>query len=351
MDVKEFETFCCGQLELDVGTFLDALAAIDEADPSALKTLSPSPLVTAALHARRPSDISVARTYRGVAALEPTRLDSPQDHFLITLVVVDADLRLVSASERVLDGFAAAGTACVTGPGEWLEVFARSACDLIHLAVPSQVSNGAFAQRAELAETVLFDALLGRIGRLLGEAPAEWLRVYAELLSQLAVTRVLQLLPRPPASRLPTWRLKKVQSFVEANIAEPLRLEDLAAASGLSRMHFAAQFRAATGLRPHDYVLARRIEHAKRSITAGQPALVEVALDAGFQSQAHFCTIFKRLTGLTPSAWRRQESGVRWTPLGGPNLQGASCRPTAATGILRSFIHRPGLPQSDAHHA
>lgn len=105
---------------------------------------------------------------------------------------------------------------------------------------------------------------------------------------------------------LPLWRLKKVLAFVDAHIDAPLRLSDLASAAGLSRMHFASRFRAATGLRPHDFVLARRIAFAKERMAAGQGALVHVALDAGFQSQAHFCTVFKRLNGVTPTAWQRQ---------------------------------------------
>ncbi|WP_260600108.1 helix-turn-helix domain-containing protein [Sphingomonas endolithica] len=116
---------------------------------------------------------------------------------------------------------------------------------------------------------------------------------------------------RSPPSQLSSWRLKKVQALVEANIVGELRLGNLAAASGLSRMHFAAQFRAATGLRPHDYVLTRRIEQAKRLMAQGDKNLAQVAFDCGFQTQAHFCTVFKRLTGLTPARWRRQHIAAR----------------------------------------
>jgi transcriptional regulator GlxA family with amidase domain len=70
-------------------------------------------------------------------------------------------------------------------------------------------------------------------------------------------------------------------------------------------MHFAAQFRAAIGYRPHEYLLFCRIDRAKDMLADADAPLVEVALSVGFQSQAHFSTVFKRLTGHTPAQWRR----------------------------------------------
>jgi AraC-like DNA-binding protein len=69
-------------------------------------------------------------------------------------------------------------------------------------------------------------------------------------------------------------------------------------------MHFAAQFRAATGYRPHDYLLYQRIESAKTMLSSTDTPLAEIALNVGFQAQAHFSTVFKRLTGETPGRWR-----------------------------------------------
>lgn len=105
---------------------------------------------------------------------------------------------------------------------------------------------------------------------------------------------------------MPLWRLRLATDYIEANLGEPVRLEDVARAAGLTRMHFAAQFRAATGVRPHDYLLQRRIEHAKVLLMRAETAVVEIALSVGFQNQAHFSTVFKRLTGDSPSIWRRR---------------------------------------------
>ncbi len=105
-------------------------------------------------------------------------------------------------------------------------------------------------------------------------------------------------------SALLNWRLKRVVAYVEANLAERIQLHDLAGAAGISRMHFALQFRNAVGCRPHDYVLLRRIERSQLLLGAHKTPLVEIALSVGFQTQAHFTTVFKRIVGITPGQWR-----------------------------------------------
>lgn len=103
---------------------------------------------------------------------------------------------------------------------------------------------------------------------------------------------------------LQKWRLKRVMQYVDEHLDAKITLQDLAAATGLSRMHFAAQFRAATGMRPHEYLLKRRIQRAEELLKRVEVSLVDVALTVGFQTQAHFTTVFKRFAGDTPSQWR-----------------------------------------------
>ena len=110
---------------------------------------------------------------------------------------------------------------------------------------------------------------------------------------------------RPKVSALAKWRLKKAADYVEAHLDESIRLADLAGAVGLTRMHFAAQFRAATGLRPHEFMLRKRVDRAKTLLSTSNAPLVDVALSVGFQTQAHFTTVFKRFAGETPLRWRR----------------------------------------------
>jgi AraC family transcriptional regulator len=114
---------------------------------------------------------------------------------------------------------------------------------------------------------------------------------------------------RPRTSRrcapLQKWRMKRVTDHVDTHLSRRITLADMAAAAGLTRMHFAAQFRASTGMRPHDFVLQRRIERAQELLRNPERALVDVALSVGFQTQAHFTTVFKRFAGGTPHRWRR----------------------------------------------
>ncbi|WP_075222676.1 helix-turn-helix domain-containing protein [Acuticoccus yangtzensis] len=125
------------------------------------------------------------------------------------------------------------------------------------------------------------------------------------MVSRLAALK----LPAPEASEprggLLKWRLEKVRRYVDANLGETIGLADMAAAAGLSRMHFAAQFRAATGVRPHEYLVDRRIDRACELLSATDMPIAEVAFSVGFQTQSHFTTVFKRRVRETPFRWRR----------------------------------------------
>jgi AraC-like DNA-binding protein len=103
---------------------------------------------------------------------------------------------------------------------------------------------------------------------------------------------------------LQKWRLKRVMQYIDDNLEAKVTLQHLAAVAGLSRMHFAAQFRAAVGMRPHEYLLKRRIERAQELLQRPDISLVDIALTVGFQTQAHFTTVFKRFAGNTPYQWR-----------------------------------------------
>ena len=78
-------------------------------------------------------------------------------------------------------------------------------------------------------------------------------------------------------------------------------MKQLAAIARLSVYHFARQFKVATGLPPHQYVIMRRVERARQLLQAGTDlSLAEVAASAGFSDQSQFSHHFKRLVGVTP---------------------------------------------------
>ena len=94
-------------------------------------------------------------------------------------------------------------------------------------------------------------------------------------------------------------RLRRVLDFIEAGIAGPLPLADLARVAGMSRFHFARAFAASTGSPPHRYVLGRRVA---RAITALDKNLSgeDVAMECGFANVSHMGHHMRRVTGVTP---------------------------------------------------
>jgi AraC family transcriptional regulator len=129
---------------------------------------------------------------------------------------------------------------------------------------------------------------------------------YVEGIGRTLMMHLVRIEPRQPrVNALPKWRLKRVKEYVDAHLDESIGLSDLAATIGVSRNHFAAQFRMATGYRPHHYIRYRRVESAKTILSSTDMPLAEVALATGFRAQSYFSTIFKRLTGETPASWRR----------------------------------------------
>jgi AraC family transcriptional regulator len=140
----------------------------------------------------------------------------------------------------------------------------------------------------------------GAGGRLAAEALANVLAVH--LLRHVLAPR------RPKRGRdgmLPRGRLRAVVEYVEDHLDTGPSLGQLAAVARLSAYHFARQFKAATGLPPHQYLIARRVERAKHFLQAGTDlSLAEVAASAGFSDQSQFSRHFKRLVGVTPGQFR-----------------------------------------------
>jgi len=168
---------------------------------------------------------------------------------------------------------------------------------------------------------------------------------HASLLNRLAALRETT---APDARRrvspLPKWKLRQVEAHVDANIGERITLADMAAAVRLSEMHFAAQFKLATGQRPHDYVVHRRIQEARRMLAETREPIVQVALAVGFQTQAHFTTVFKKVVGATPHRWRQAALEQRAQER---SIVAVSERPVAGRDDWSSFPgmgHMPGRP-------
>jgi AraC-like DNA-binding protein len=96
-------------------------------------------------------------------------------------------------------------------------------------------------------------------------------------------------------------RLKAVLGDIREHLHAALTLRDLAAVAHLSPYHFARGFKDSTGLLPHRYVIARRIERARELLQGEEElSLAQVAARVGFWDQGHFTRHLKRLVGVTP---------------------------------------------------
>jgi AraC family transcriptional regulator len=132
----------------------------------------------------------------------------------------------------------------------------------------------------------------------------------AESLANVLAVHLLRhvLAPRRPErgldGALPQARLRAVVEYIEDHLDASPSLKQMAAVARLSPYHFARQFKTATGLPPHQFVIMGRVERAKQLLQGGDFSLAEVAAHAGFSGQSVFSHHFKRLIGVTPRQFR-----------------------------------------------
>lgn len=101
--------------------------------------------------------------------------------------------------------------------------------------------------------------------------------------------------------------LARAQAYIAAHLGESFCLSDLANAACISRFHFARRFRASTGHSPMEYVLIARMDAAKRLLAQGDQKIAATAAALGFFDQSHFTRTFRRVTGVSPHAFSRQQ--------------------------------------------
>jgi AraC family transcriptional regulator len=145
-------------------------------------------------------------------------------------------------------------------------------------------------------------------------------RLAAELLANVRAVHLIRhtlaprRLARGPDGPLPRGQLRAVVEYIEGHLGAGPSLGELAAVAHLSAYHFARQFKAATGLPPHQCVIARRVERARQLLQGcGDLSLAEVAAQADFSDQSQFSRHFKRLrrrhAGAVPDARKNRLTG------------------------------------------
>ncbi|WP_456617820.1 MULTISPECIES: helix-turn-helix domain-containing protein [unclassified Bradyrhizobium] len=256
-------------------------------------------------------EITISRWTYAQTAVRHDEATTPPGRYFFSIALKTTRLKLTRGNQAIFDGIMPAGTLYVGSPCQQLSAQFQAPCDFLHFHVSANCLSSSppgtrpLTPRALNDLVLLRDPLAEQLARALTEhghsADQEFARCIARTLAMHVARREL---PRTKVNALPKWRLRRVEEYVKAHFDHCISLSDLAGAAGLSRMHFAAQFRAATGYRPREYLLHQRIEHAKSLLSHTETSLAEVALTVGFCTQAHFSTVFKRIVGDTPARWR-----------------------------------------------
>jgi|SRR4051794_34301233 AraC-like DNA-binding protein len=102
----------------------------------------------------------------------------------------------------------------------------------------------------------------------------------------------------------PARHLLRAKDLADARYADPLDVDHLARAAGLSRAHFSREFRRVFGESPHAYLLTRRLERAAALLRTTDHSVADVCFSVGLQSVGSFTTSFTRTYGMSPTAYR-----------------------------------------------
>jgi AraC-like DNA-binding protein len=104
----------------------------------------------------------------------------------------------------------------------------------------------------------------------------------------------------------PARHLLRARDLADARYFEPLGVEEMAGAAGLSRAHFSREFRRAFGESPHAYLLTRRLERAAALLRTTDRSVADICFSVGLQSVGSFTTSFTRTYGRSPTAYRAE---------------------------------------------
>ena len=264
----------------------------------------------------------VATRWRGAARLAgEIHHETPQEAHLVMVVMNTANIRLSVNGATIHDGVAMPGMFHVAEPGARVSCLFRGAHEFLHLHVPNALIAGIRPRGPQRSGTAVFKSrpaqgpdggaprarpARGRADRRHARRPLRRLHqrghrdAAVDLGGARRTTGAAQGLGAGALAVEAGDRICRDQSR-----QSPSSTSDISAAAGLTRMHFAAQFKAATGLRPHEYLLRRRVERAQEMLAQTGMSVVDVALSVGFQSQSHFTVVFNRFVGRPPDSRRR----------------------------------------------
>ncbi len=240
-------------------------------------------------------------------------------HQIFVLLSGSFTSSMVSASGRRRTGLRSSGHTPIIPAGQSYSAFWKEEIEDVTIYLdPSFLARAAayamISDKVELIEACSADdPVIRRIGMALmaevvSEGPAG--RLYAESLANVLAVHLLRHYTqdgdrlRTVIGGLTGRKLNLATEFIEDNIERDLGITEIADAVDLSPFHFARSFKQATGVSPHQYLIKSRIERAKTLLAKSELPIVEVGISVGFKNQSHFTTLFRRVTHLTPKAYR-----------------------------------------------
>jgi AraC family transcriptional regulator len=111
---------------------------------------------------------------------------------------------------------------------------------------------------------------------------------------------------KPVRGGLTGHQLRRIKEFLDARISKEIGISELASLVGLSQFHFIRMFKHSVGLSPYQYVLSARISVAKEMLSKRDLSIDGVALAVGFSGASQLNRVFRKLIGVTPTAFRRE---------------------------------------------
>jgi AraC family transcriptional regulator len=210
------------------------------------------------------------------------------------------------------------GNICIFSAGAPRQVRTRQPLEVIVITLPRDVLRAGYDSRVvstpELIEYHdLHDQQIQHIGLALKEeAESGFLSgsIYGESLALALSCRLLarySAAPSQPAEQkggLSPCSLRRVTEYIHENLSADLRLADLAKTAGLSPYRFSHNFKQSTGLAPHQFVTRERIEESKRMLRETDLSITTIAFAVGSGSPSRFASLFRNMTGQTPSEYR-----------------------------------------------
>ncbi len=126
----------------------------------------------------------------------------------------------------------------------------------------------------------------------------------------------------------PARHLLRAKDLADASYLEQVVVPDMARAAGLSPAHFSREFRRAFGESPHAYLLTRRLERAAAMLRSTDTTVLDICISVGLRSVGSFTSSFRRVYGMTPTAYR-------------PSFPSADQHARVPACVLRAYTRRP----------